>query len=246
MGLDFVEIVMRIEEEFSIDLPDAELGSVLTVGDLYELVLSKVKSCTAAECVSSKAFYRTRRALVDSIGVPRRSIRPSTPLESLLPLESRVSHWRDITRRIGLEFPKLHLPSFWWKVFTSLGGVAALIVVVLAWVAARRVGWPPGDGLSFWAPALCAWIVTFIIILGALTRWTSFLATEIPCQTAGELARVVLHKNFSVFAPASGVSQPLSREVVWERIVFIFCDHMQIGAEEVVPEARIVQDLGIG
>jgi acyl carrier protein len=40
MGLDTVEIVLRTEETFNIDLPDEECSKVITVGDLYRLVLS--------------------------------------------------------------------------------------------------------------------------------------------------------------------------------------------------------------
>jgi acyl carrier protein len=43
MGLDTVEIVLRTEEVFNIDLPDDECGQVVTVGDLYRLVLSKLE-----------------------------------------------------------------------------------------------------------------------------------------------------------------------------------------------------------
>ena len=42
MGLDIVELVMRTEEVFSIDLPDEQCESVRTVGDLYRLVLEKL------------------------------------------------------------------------------------------------------------------------------------------------------------------------------------------------------------
>jgi acyl carrier protein len=42
MGLDTVEIVLRVEETFCVDLPNDELGSVATVGDLYELLLSRL------------------------------------------------------------------------------------------------------------------------------------------------------------------------------------------------------------
>lgn len=42
MGLDIVELIMRTEEVFSIDLPDAECEKVHTVGDLYRLVLDKL------------------------------------------------------------------------------------------------------------------------------------------------------------------------------------------------------------
>ncbi|HWA93582.1 MAG TPA: hypothetical protein VG844_03200 [Terracidiphilus sp.] len=43
MGLDTVEIVLRTEETFNIDLSDDECGRVITVGDLYRLVLDKLE-----------------------------------------------------------------------------------------------------------------------------------------------------------------------------------------------------------
>jgi acyl carrier protein len=42
MGLDTVEIILRTEEVFAIDLPDEECGQIVTVGDLYRLVLRKL------------------------------------------------------------------------------------------------------------------------------------------------------------------------------------------------------------
>jgi acyl carrier protein len=42
MGLDVIELVMRVEETFSLDLPDDECEQVRTVGDLYRLVLKKL------------------------------------------------------------------------------------------------------------------------------------------------------------------------------------------------------------
>jgi acyl carrier protein len=43
MGLDFVELVMRMDEVFSVELPDKECELIRTVGDLYRLVLSNLK-----------------------------------------------------------------------------------------------------------------------------------------------------------------------------------------------------------
>ena len=42
MGLDTVELVMRCEEVFAIDLPDVELSSVSTVGDLYNVICRRM------------------------------------------------------------------------------------------------------------------------------------------------------------------------------------------------------------
>ena len=43
MGLDTVELFLRTEETFLIDLPDEECAQLRTVGDLYRAVLSKLE-----------------------------------------------------------------------------------------------------------------------------------------------------------------------------------------------------------
>lgn len=42
MGLDGVEMVMAIEREYRIELPDADLAKVATIGELEALVASVV------------------------------------------------------------------------------------------------------------------------------------------------------------------------------------------------------------
>ncbi|UWZ83284.1 acyl carrier protein [Occallatibacter riparius] len=42
MGLDGVEIILRSEELFGIDIDDKEAATVETVGDFYELICSKL------------------------------------------------------------------------------------------------------------------------------------------------------------------------------------------------------------
>jgi acyl carrier protein len=41
MGLDIVEMVIELEKEFGIELPDAELRLAETVGDLFTLVATR-------------------------------------------------------------------------------------------------------------------------------------------------------------------------------------------------------------
>ena len=43
MGMDIVDIVMRAEETFAIDLPNDECASIVTVGDFFRLVLDKLQ-----------------------------------------------------------------------------------------------------------------------------------------------------------------------------------------------------------
>lgn len=42
-SLDLVELVMALEEEFGIEVPESELEGVDTIGKAFDLVTSKVK-----------------------------------------------------------------------------------------------------------------------------------------------------------------------------------------------------------
>ncbi|MEO5975011.1 MAG: acyl carrier protein [Ilumatobacteraceae bacterium] len=42
-SLDLVELVMALEEEFDIEVPESELEGVDTIGKAFDLVTSKVK-----------------------------------------------------------------------------------------------------------------------------------------------------------------------------------------------------------
>lgn len=42
-SLDVVELVMELEEEFGIEIPEDELNDVTTVGQAFDLILAKSK-----------------------------------------------------------------------------------------------------------------------------------------------------------------------------------------------------------
>jgi acyl carrier protein len=41
-SLDLVELVMALEEEFGVEVPEEELDGVETVGQAYEMIISKL------------------------------------------------------------------------------------------------------------------------------------------------------------------------------------------------------------
>ena len=42
-SLDLVELVMSLEEEFGIEVPESDLEGIATIGQAFDLVASKVK-----------------------------------------------------------------------------------------------------------------------------------------------------------------------------------------------------------
>jgi acyl carrier protein len=240
MGLDSVELVMRTEDEFSITISDDEAAAARTVGDLYRAVLAKLD--VTPGCLTSKAFYKTRRALVDALGIPRRSIRPSTRLSPLLPHETRRKQWELIRNSIGLSVPGLRihgdLKQDIYKRTFFFGSLLAILVCIIG----LSLGW---RGLIVFPLACVLWIALAIASMPIVQRLSSArLATELPADTAGELAQIVLSLNQDQFEPALTTAE-LTNEDVWRRLVDIICDQLQVDRDEVVPNARFVDDLGV-
>ena len=243
MGLDAVEIVMRTEDEFGITLADDEAETVRSVDDLYQLVLSKLDVTNS--CLSSKAFYRTRQALVACLQVQRRAIRPTSDLELLLPLSSRRQQWNEIAAHIRLEFPRLHYPARWRQRFLTFGAVISAVVVLTCSALIVRIY--PGfiTGFALWIPAFAIWMILCAAINSLLMTHGARLQTELPCQTAGDLSRLILTSNYEHFSPTASQNQAVSKEYVWRKLVEIICDQLQVQPEKVVPRATFAEDLGV-
>jgi acyl carrier protein len=107
MGLDAVELIMRVEEEFGIEITDGEAGQAATVGELHKLVVSKIEPQSLKVCLTSAAFFRTRRAFMDALSIPKDRIRPSTAIEFVLPERDRAQLWASIRKASPLAMPDL-------------------------------------------------------------------------------------------------------------------------------------------
>lgn len=67
MGLDVVELILAVEDAFQIQIADEEAGSVSTIGDLHNLVVSKTTRARFEAlldecCVLSNSAWNRRYA----------------------------------------------------------------------------------------------------------------------------------------------------------------------------------------
>ena len=121
MGLDVVELVMRVEEEFEIAIADEEASQLETVGQLHLCVLTKLGLTSPNPCLSSATFYQLRRAMLPLSGVARSDVRPTTPTELLLPASNRRAHWSELSQTLGAKLPALKRPR-WMELSIKSGG----------------------------------------------------------------------------------------------------------------------------
>jgi acyl carrier protein len=111
MGLDAAELVMAVEEKFSISITDEEASEALTVGDLKRLVRAKLDVADVAGCLTQRAFHLIRKNATAEFGVLRHNLRPDTPLESVVPQSARRESWLHFQAALGVaQLPELVRP----------------------------------------------------------------------------------------------------------------------------------------
>src|SRR5947208_12610547 len=113
-GVDTVELVMAIEECFSLSIPDAVAEKIRTAGELRDYVVRSTNARASKDslpCLSAVAFYRTRQLVAQFFGIDKRCIWPGTQLESILTIKDGRRAWRDLHDHLNLRLPNLEPPK---------------------------------------------------------------------------------------------------------------------------------------
>jgi acyl carrier protein len=238
MGMDTVELVMEVEEAFDITIPDADAERILTVGNLYHYILSRLHGDGpgTGHCLTAATFYRLRRALMRSFRTPRCAIRPDSSMDSLMPARGRRAGWKRLGATLGWELPALVRPAWVGEAYV-VSLVLGLGIVGLSWVrlADSHIGAVlPLIGVF----AIGALLWGFLVL--ELTRP---LAVHVAPATVRELIPRILITNFGRISgenPGGG-----SRSDVWDTLVAIIAEQMGVDAGQIIESTRFVEDLGM-
>lgn len=246
MGLDCVELVMAIEEAFGIDIPDADAANLITVGAMYEFVLSrlKVSDKPGQRCLTAHAFYRTRSALVRACpNASLQQITPRTPLLELYPEWTRRRiQWRALEHELKLKTPDPFCRHP-WLAYLCYGLCGSITVYApIAYLHSSHSG------------MAAQWDDLAIKVYGALvggflgSALVIFLSTQplrfsFGTKTVGWVARRLAYKNGPALVEETGGAW--TRKSVWDTLRHIIMEQTGSKEHQIVPEASFVQDLGL-
>lgn len=237
MGLDYVEVIMEIEDLFQIEIDDEAGAKIRTVGDLYEVVLEKLDqqrlvAQTTGGCPTIPPFLNIRNAIVSLVPVERKAVRPSSHLEDLLPQNQRILLWRELQQRLQLPLPPLVLTD---SVRTGLLSVS-LVVFLTAAVLLVAAGGMNGFALA----------VSMGVIIGCLLYLgTRPLATTFPpgCSTIADIVRRVRPP----YHPSNRLTPiPTDRNQIWQLVVQTVAETLNEPANHIEPQTRFYEDLRCG
>ncbi len=244
MGLDVVGLVLNVEDEFDVRLPDDEWGGIRTVGDLHRYVL-RARGIDAGgrrrvSCLNPAGFVRIRRVLMAQFGLDRCALRPRTRLRDVFPDENRVLAWEDFRARLGLDVPDLVHPG-WFRALALF--VAALVVSVEQFNLAKLVPAPIFAVLAL-PLAVLAGCMLYSNYVRMLKLMPGFCVTFAPSvRTIGDLTRLVAMCNVDVLVPDDVGLGSTEADGVWWRLQQIVCLHLAVPLQDVTPDARFIEDL---
>lgn len=103
MGLDFVEMVIAVEQMFDISIPDAVAEEMTTPAIMITYLQNVVGSAGDRKaCISQRAFHRVRSALMTTLGVGRSEIALVTRIDTLFSGTQRHELWKTFREHTSL------------------------------------------------------------------------------------------------------------------------------------------------
>ena len=231
MGLDSVEIVMKVEQAFGINIPDVDAEKLRTVGDMYEYVSARVTDVSTNACVTQKLFYKLRKHFREQLEIPEDFvIIPSTKLKELIPEEGRKHKWVQLEKSIGLSLPALQIPP----PVNIIRAVLFCLVVYFSYEDTFGLSELIGtkNKLVLLLPVLPMILINMII--------SRISKNEFATTDMRGLSLKVLELNFEELSK-EGVSQKEVQQIIKN----ILADIAGIDPKKISPEKSFVYDLGI-
>jgi hypothetical protein len=231
--LDGVEIVRALEAAFDVKLADAETTAVLAVGDMFDLLRSKIDAADAdRKCPGAMAFYRVRRAWNElGIDVGRA---PSDDLTRLRRIYTRALV-KSLEARSGLRLPPPALGAV-GKIGMAIAvsGIVVCLALLLCKVAAIWLPIPVRE----WS-ALVPITIVFggWIVGGAVTRFDSgHLPSD--CRTLGALAAKSAMLSYGRLVKQGGDARD---RILWQALVDNLAERTQLPADQIARETYFLQ-----
>lgn len=232
MGLDSVEILMRVEETFGIKIPDQEAQEIVTVGDFHSTVWRHLSGRHSNNCQSQKLFYKLRRSFAEQYEIPSQQLNTNTSPDKIFPVTNRRYEYMKFSTETSLNLPDLILPDFWQTILISVGfaAIGGGLITSLVWINFF--------GYSKWMLLIP---IAGIIVTVILSELLDPKRVVIGANTVRAFTQQTLNLNYSMLVREDGTNRTEMESVINHIII----DQAGLDPEEVTPDKKIGDDLGI-
>ncbi|MDQ7072778.1 MAG: acyl carrier protein [Gammaproteobacteria bacterium] len=209
MGLDAVELIIAVEDEFQIVISDEEAFKCETPQLLTDLVYSKLRQSESNVCPSMHGFYVVRKILQEQLNIPRENIKPETKLADLIDKADRTIVWQRLLSTIPTGKP-INAPLEKPRWITLSIFISSLLVFMICLAITESLM------LSFLTALFNSWV------LGVAT---TLFKTEFPKNflTVKDLIRLVSTLETKIW----------QRDQVYNRIKMLVVEQLGVKDEDI-------------
>lgn len=246
MGLDVVELMMEVEDEFGIKFRDEDCEQLVTVGDLQRQVVQKQGGgddqpvrANRSGCQSLRTFLWLRATLRETLPVADLRIRPTDSLAQILPQPERQFLWESWRQRAQLPLPNLTQPPVWDSELLTAAGFSAVVALANLMVLMSLLR---PAGLIFHT-VVVVFLTTSALTGVLLWLWKSGWPHLLPpgIDTLGDMTRSIEPRHWEMLQ--SSVSSAHAAAVLM-RLRQIIHEQLSIPLDQIHPHSRFVDDLG--
>ncbi len=232
MGLDSIEILIKVEDSFGIKIPDEEAEQILTVSDFHDTVWRHLSSKQSDKCQSQLLFYRLRKSFVEEFGFSTQQLTLNTSPEEIFPKTNRRQIYSNFANRINLKLPpliltkpwKILLSGFGW--ITIIGGLTTALLLIFI------------SNHSNWMLLLPVAAILLTLLLSELLNPKRIAIKEV---TIKEFTQSALLLNLTSLIANEGTNRREMETIINQ----IIAEMGGLDIEEVSPDKKIGDDLEI-
>lgn len=122
------EVILLLWKSFGLQFEKNAFLHVKTFGDLCDVFEQHINYEDKAGCTSQQAFYKLRKAIIETSEVPKEDITASSRLELLFPKKHRRRQIRLMLQRMGLKVKLLTCKS--WITHVAFGGILLSLITI--------------------------------------------------------------------------------------------------------------------
>ncbi|WP_435353569.1 hypothetical protein [Emticicia sp. SJ17W-69] len=232
MGLDSVDLLVKIEKTFDISISDPEAEEIETVGDFHNTVWGKLDHRNREKCISQSLFYKIRQYVIDNFKFQKKDFALTTNLNDVFPIDNRKEFYLKFSQNLKLDVPNLSLNNSWNKFLeyfgftTILGGLLISIILILFFDYTK------------WSLVIP---IFGIILTIAISKILEPLRTTITPSLVRDFIPKIVSLNYSTLSQNAGISR-IEMESIMNHLI---ADTAGLELNLITSEKKICHDLGI-
>lgn len=125
---DINDLLPKIETSFRIKFDKSDKIHVKTFGELCDVIINKIEGNHVNDCTTQQAFYKIRKAIINTLQCDRDAVKPGSQLANMFPRVNRRKQVQQLETALGCKIHILEAKA-WLSNSLLVTALASLIVI---------------------------------------------------------------------------------------------------------------------